>query len=99
MVILGGDENERGNPDEGIRVMDSDVETGEGSDAYGNIIYERQDGIIRAWTSSRPDRKKLRDDLVYIIENSGENVLITGWGVINFLDYHAFEIRLRRCEA
>lgn len=80
-------------------LLDSDVETGEGSDSYGNIIYERQDGIIRAWTSNRPDRKKIRDDLVFIIENSGENVLITGWGIVNYLDYYAIEIRLRRCEA
>ena len=80
-------------------ILDDDIDTGEGSDSYGNIIYEKQEGIIRAWTSNRPDRKKLRDDLVYIIEHSGENVIMTGMGVTNFLDYYAFEIRLRRCEA
>ncbi|KKK79519.1 hypothetical protein LCGC14_2832660, partial [marine sediment metagenome] len=80
-------------------IFDDDIDTSEGSDSYGHIIYEKQEGIIRAWTTNRPDRKKLRDDLVYIIENSGENVIMTGIGVVNFLDYYAFEIRLRRCEA
>lgn len=58
-----------------------------------------QSGIIQAWTSNRADRQKLRDDLVYIIENSGENVLMTGMGVTNFLNNYRIEIRLRRCEA
>lgn len=80
-------------------ILDDDIDTNEGSDSYGVIIYEIQEGIIRAWTTNRPDRKKLKDDLVSIIENSGENVLMTSRNVINFLNYYAFEIRLRRCEA
>lgn len=80
-------------------ILDDDIDTNEGSDSYGTIIYEIQEGIIRAWTSNRPDRKKLNDDLVFIIENSGENVLMTSKSVINFVNYYAIEIRLRRCEA
>lgn len=97
--MLGGDENKGGAPDEGIMIFDDDIDTEEGSDSYGRIIYEKQSGMIDCWTSSRSDRKKFRDDMVSIIENSGENVLITGIRPINFLDYHAFEISLRRCES
>lgn len=97
--MLGGDENKSDAPDEGIMIFDDDIDTEEGSDSYGSIIYEKQPGTIDCWTSSRSDRKKLRDDMVSIIEKSGENALITGIRPINFLDYHAFEISLRRCES
>lgn len=96
---MGGDENKRRAPDEGIMVLDDDIDPSEGSDSYGKIIYEKQEGSIVGWTSNREDRQKLRDDLVYIIENSGENVLMTYMGPTNFLNYYAIEIRLRRCEA
>lgn len=96
-VMLGGDENKGDAPDEGIMIFDDDIDTEEGSATDGELIYEKQPGTIDCWTSSREDRQKLKLDVISIIENSGENVIITSIKPVNYLDYHAFELSLRRC--
>ena len=79
-------------------LFDEDIDTAEGSASNGKLIYEMQTGLIEAWTSNRVDRKKLRDDLVAIVENSNENVEIIGLLPTNFLDLYGNEISVRRCE-
>jgi len=99
-VYLAGDYNRRGSPDEGIMIFDDDVDSDEGSDSYGDIIYDRQSGTIRAWTNLREDRLKLKDDLLEAVKyvNSGLNLIVGGWIPINFQDKYGVEIRVRRCD-
>ena len=97
-VALGGDFNEKEFPDEGIFIIDEDIDTGEGSDSFGKIIYENQSCTVRAWTNSRIDREKLKKDLVKIIENDLARSYMPSILPLDFLDKHGIEITIKRLE-
>ena len=97
-VLLGGEYSESEMPYEGIFIIDEDIDSGTGSDCYGKIIYEGQSCTVRAWTTSRPDRAKLKDDLVKIIEDDLANSIMPSILPIDFLDKHGIEITVRRLE-
>lgn len=95
-VFLGGDYSETEIPYEGIFIIDEDIDVGEGSDCYGKIIYEPQSCTVRAWTSSRTDRLKLKKDVVKIIEDDLANSVMSSLLPIDFLEKHGIEITVRR---
>lgn len=97
-IVLGGEYSESNMPYEGIFIVDEDIDTGEGSDCYGKIIYEPQSCTVRAWTTNRSDRAKLKKDLVKIIEDNLDNSFMPSILPIDFLDKHGIEITVRRLE-
>lgn len=97
-VLLGGDWNEKEMPYEGIFVVDEGIEVEEGSDVYGNIIFELQTCVVTAWTTNRPDRTKLKKDLITIIEDNLVHGYMSSILPIDFLDKHGIEISVRRTE-
>lgn len=95
-VLMEGEDNKTAAPDEGILIFDEDLDTEDGSDCYGNIIYERQGAIIEIWTTSRIDRQHIKDDIVAILNASSLHIWFAGMTPKNTLDLFGYEIRVRR---
>ena len=95
-VLLGGDWNDRTIKDLGILIFNDDIDLKSGSDAYGEVIYEKQEGSLVAWATTREDRQKLKDDLIYNIENSGFHDYIASLVPRDFQDKYGFEMRIER---
>ena len=93
---MEGDDNKAASPDEGLLIFDEDIETEEGSDAYGEIVYERQGAIIEIWTTNRIDRQHIKDDIVAILNASTLKIWFAGITPKNLLDKFGYEIRVRR---
>ncbi len=85
-------------PDEGIMIIDEDIDLETGSDAYGEIIFEKQPCIIEAWATNREDRKALKDDIVAILNASNLNIgFLSIRPASMMVDKFGWEIRLARC--
>lgn len=98
-VAIGGDYSEKNMPYEGIFIIDEDIDTGDGSDSFGKIIYENQTCTVRAWTTNRTERKSLKKDIVKIIEDDLANSIMPSILPIDFLDKHGIEITVRRLDS
>ena len=98
-IILGGLDNKRGAPDEGIMIDDDDVDIEDGTASDGTIIYEWQTAIIIMWSSTKEDRQNLKTDLQNILKpiNSGLGLKILGISPTRFIDNYGFEMRVRNC--
>lgn len=97
-VVLGGEFDEKVLPHEGIIIWDDDVGLSEGSDAYGDVIYSQQSCSFSAYVTNRPDRKKLKDDLIKIIEDDLEHAYIEGYTPIDFEGKHGIQMIIKRIE-
>ena len=97
-LFLGGLDNISAAPDEGIMIDDDDIDTEDGSDSNGEVLYEIQHGSIMAWTTSKIFRENLKKDLITLIESSNENVIIVGITPTRFIDYFAIIVKCRRLE-
>ena len=95
-IIIEEWESEGETPDEGIRLINDDVDTEEGSDCYGKIHYEKEGGTITTWANNKQDRENIRLDIIDIINVSGDNAIISGYLPITFMEKKGFEMRIRR---
>ena len=96
-ILMEGEMSKRGAPDEGIMLVDEEIDLDRGSDCYGNIIFESQPCIIEAWSTNRIDRKHLKDDIVYILNNSTLNIyFLSIRPATMIIDKFGWEIRIGR---
>lgn len=89
-------ESEGEAPDEGIRLVNDDVDTEDGSASDGKIIYENQSGTILAWANNKTDRYNILLDVIDIVNSSGDNAIITGYLPTSWMEKKGFEMRIRR---
>ena len=72
-------ESRREVPDEGIKVIDDDVDTEDGRDTYGTILYERQVATLLLWSTTKAMRDEIKNDIIAILAAADVRIYCSGW--------------------